>query len=160
LLRADFLLQEMENGACHTSRPDGPLYAAVLKGFAKAGDLEMASNVLYRFVDAFLSNKNNERLKPHRHVFHSVVNACIRSGDLVRATLVLETAKERLNEYARQHPDRPMDFGPDQETFQTLVSAWAQSQRADKSIYVKRIASKTGDREMNSRTNLTLHFRP
>jgi Pentatricopeptide repeat domain/PPR repeat len=142
LQRADFLLQEMENGACPASPPDGPLYAAVLKGFAEAGDVEMASNVLYRFVDAFLSNENNERLKPHRHVFHSVVSACIRSGDLVRATLVLETARERLDEYARQYPDRAMDFGPDRETFQALVSAWAQSQRVDKSIYVKRIKSK------------------
>jgi hypothetical protein len=145
LQRADFLLQEMENGACHTSRPDGPLYAAVLNGFAEAGDVEMASNVLYRFVDAFLSNKNNERMHSLRQLGASNVGFGNGKGKIERMCKTTSRSSDGFWARSRNISNVGLCLGS--------ISARGQE------IYVKRIASKTGDREMNSRTNLTLNFR-
>jgi pentatricopeptide repeat protein len=134
LQRAVLLLQEMENGKRSDLLPNSRQYTAVINGFINAGDMENATLVLLRSVEAYVNSKN-DGAKPFPSTFHLLTMAWIKSGNLVKATLLLEKMQEL-------HETKRLPMGPDLGTFYTLLSCWGQSSHPKKDLYKTKMESK------------------
>ena len=128
------ILQEMENSNRADLRPGPRQYTAVIKGFIEAGDVQSATLVTLRSVEAYVNGKN-DGAKPLPFTFHLVATAWIKSGDLVKATMFLDKMQEL-------HETNRIPIGPDLGTYNTLLSCWGGSRHPKKTLYATKIQSK------------------
>ena len=134
LERAVFILQEMERSPDVDLRPGPRQYGAIMKGFINAGDVERATLVMLRSVEAYV-NGQNDGAKPLPFAFHLVATAWIRTGELVKATLFLDKMQEL-------YESKRIPIGPSLGTYNTLLSCWGASRHPKKTMYATKLESK------------------
>ena len=119
LQRADSLLTGMENSKHPDNKADHRQYAPVIKGWLSIGNADQATRVLVRSIKAYANSKNLDA-KPNVVMIDMVIQGWIKNGDLVRATVLLDKMQEL-------HDANILPEGPDERTYQTLLSAWNNS---------------------------------
>jgi PPR repeat len=129
LIRADDLLKQMEDRMrqattdlsatgrhANSILPDRRHFGPVMNGWIGIGDMERASNVLLRRIEAYRQYKVSQAA-PSPDNFYLITNAYMRSGELIQATLLLE-------QLAAWYENGQLPEGPDLYTLVTLHSAW------------------------------------
>ena len=121
--KADDLLAFVEHAYAqdHTLLPNGKAYSMVVDAYAKAGDPESAEAVLLRLEKLWRSG--NEKVKPDRVLYNSVIDAWAKSGRKEapkRAEAILHHM-EQLNQKGHE------GVRPDFICYNSVINAWAKS---------------------------------
>jgi hypothetical protein len=129
--RADDLLYAFEKSSDSNMVLDYRHFSHVINGWLSINDVNRATSVLIRQVDAFVNQKNPDA-SPDAPTIDKVARGFVKKGDLVRATTLLEKFK-KLND------DNVLPIGPDLCSHQYLLSQWKKSQHPEKWHYIRKL---------------------
>jgi hypothetical protein len=129
--KADDILSAFEKSSDPDKAPDYRHFSHVINGWLSINDVNRATSVLIRQVDAFVNQKNPDA-SPDAPTIDKVARGFVKKGDLVRATTLLEKFK-KLND------DNVLPIGPDLCSHQYLLSQWKKSQHPEKWHYIRKL---------------------
>jgi hypothetical protein len=108
-------------------------FGPVIRGFLRIGDVESATRVLLRRLDACTKDSKPWE-KPNSMTIGLVVQAWIRF-DLLRATLLLYQIEEL-------HDTKPLPDGPNAQIYTALLALWSRSANPEKLMHMERLSKK------------------
>lgn len=132
--RAASLLRTLEDSKQRDLRPDYRQYLPVIKGFVNVGDPENATQVLFRFIEAYDDCKTGQD-RPVHSVFHLLTVAWVESGDLVGATSFLEKIQAMRD-------TKRIPRGPDLTTYHYLLAAWNASKHPEADLHKRTLRAR------------------
>lgn len=130
LVRANHLLQEMEQHSSSLVRPDFRHYVAVIRGWIRFGEVDRATDVLMQSVDAYLMGRKHNIL-PRDWVILLILKSWIRRGDLLRATSLLNKLEELCS--------AGLPSPPSKRCYATVIEAWEKSKLPEKTEIIKEL---------------------
>lgn len=144
LQRADSLLQSMEKSKRAGVQPDHRQYAPVIKGWLSIGDLNNATRVLIRSIDACLDNSSTE-MAPNTATMDMVIEGWIKAGDLDSATLLLDKIQKLKDKNF-------LKAGPSAKVYRSMLGIWQLSMHPDKTVKIQELQDRLAAWEKEKRT--------
>jgi tetratricopeptide (TPR) repeat protein len=116
ITRAEYLLDCMEKDPDIVV--DHRHYTFLIRGWLDMKDIELASQIFMRCVNAHITNNNpNVRIYPDAESFHALMVAWIRIGNIIRATAF-------LLEIQRLFDENMIPIGADIQSIKYLLHSW------------------------------------
>jgi len=129
--RSEILLQCMEESKHPDIQPDHRHYVPVIKGWLNIGDVDKASRVLVRSIQAYIEKKNMEAA-PNAVIIDMVMQGWIKAGDLDQATSLIAKVQELKD-------SNVLPEGPNSRTYNSLLRAWVRSMHPEKDVNIQKL---------------------
>lgn len=131
LARAEVLLESMESEADASIRPDYRHYDSVIKGWLAVNDVEKATRILIRKVEAYVKGENL-KAKNSPELIDMAIQGWLRIGDVTRATSLAATMQDLCD-------SKLLPEGPGVDAYRDLLRAWTESDHSEKQANIMQL---------------------
>jgi hypothetical protein len=131
--KADNLLAVLEKSSDPSMAPNHRHFNAVSNGWLSVDDVDGATQVLIRQVEAYVQKRNLDA-SSDAITIDKLARAYVKKGDLVKATMLVETLKKLKD-------DNDLPVGPKHLCYQFLRTQWKKSLHPEKGHFIRKLES-------------------